>query len=267
MFMYSVAAGSMIRLWIANLSALPDQQIEKNWAPYVHPTSRSPPITSSGGIVTSGADRRFGEHLLTRTTLRFIYSFGLLRATSVLELTDLETGECKIVLGSPTATYDKTSPVLGSTHLFPLMYPWYVGVGHTRGRRGDFKQLPPLLHATKLASTRMSHRLNPQQEGTMASEAKQAVYKRMYRSVPIVFNAETLELQFGSPITFPSPAHKNAIPWARDGQEEVFRDVQFPYDLKMRGNYVYIGVEFQDRCPSLVRMNLTAFCASLPKPI
>jgi hypothetical protein len=253
MFLYSVGAGAMVRLWVADdqhRPPPPTPQIQKNWTPYIHihPTNTTNTTTNISGTYTAPEDTR----------LRFIYSFGLLHASYVLELVDVRTGECTKVLHSPSAsaTYDKTAPALGSTPLLLWSHPWYVGVAHTRGRVGDFRQLQPLVHATMILR---EHSFEEEQ-------SKQAMHKRMYRAVPMIFNAHTLELQFGPPITFPRPAHTNAIPWARDGQDAVHRDVQFPYDLQVRGNHVYIGVEFQDRCPTLVRLNVSAFCVLLPKP-
>ena len=88
-------------------------------------------------------------------------------------------------------------------------------------------------------------------------------YQR-YRAVPMVYNAETFEIRLGQPVGFAQPSNPLANPWARDGQSHIFRDVQFAFDIQVKDDRVYVGIEFQDRCPASFHIPVEQFCALLP---
>ena len=85
-----------------------------------------------------------------------------------------------------------------------------------------------------------------------------------YRSVPMIYNSKTFEVRFGPPVEFARPSTPLADPWARDGQTDIFRDVQFAFDIQVKDDSVHVGIDFQDRCPANVHLPLKHFCALLP---
>lgn len=72
-----------------------------------------------------------------------------------------------------------------------------------------------------------------------------------WRPIPIVYDAEKMELlKIGMPFEFPAP--KEAKVWRK-------RSVQFPYDLQIKKKFVHIGMEYEDRCPTWIKLDLNAF--------
>lgn len=127
----------------------------------------------------------------------FVYSFGEDETHGVLELLSIETGECRVVYSK--LYYSKDMKYLGSTQLIQWAYPIFVGFAHTRGRFVD-RDFRTSNHTT---------------------------FNRVYRSVPMTLNVESMELKFGNPITFHSD-HDLAKPWIQPGLSSLRRDIQFP---------------------------------------
>ena len=201
MFLYRVTAGSMVRLYIQP-----------------HETGSSSrgggDSTANGGGAGAGAssevvEKNWTPYVTSSRRLRFVYSFGPKKALAVLELVSIISGACMLVHG--TLAYDKTNPALGSTPLVPWQLPWYAGVAHTRGRVGDFRQLPP-----EILSGSSSPALSTA-TAAAGTPGKQQ-YRRRYRAVLMLYNAETFDVRFGSPLSFERPSNPLAEPWARDGQ-------------------------------------------------
>ena len=73
-----------------------------------------------------------------------------------------------------------------------------------------------------------------------------------WRAVPLVYNVESMKIvKIGNVINFTNP--KEAIP--RRG-----KSVQFPYDLRIENGEVILGIEFEDRCPTLLNIDYIPFC-------
>ena len=171
--------------------------------------------------------------------LRFVYSFGQTHALGVVELVDKVTGACRVVHGS--ATYDSDFDVAGSTQLVQWNYPFLVGYAHTR-------------HGPQPSTL-------PKKQDKRTKKYQEVRYKYVYRAVPVVLNAITFAVWYGDAVAFDAPPHPFAKP-----SEGIFKDVQFPFDLQLRGDHVQVGIEFQDRCPTWVKMALSDFGAGLPLP-
>ena len=73
-----------------------------------------------------------------------------------------------------------------------------------------------------------------------------------WRAVPITYDVESMEIvKIGNVINFTNP--KEAIPWRG-------KSVQFPYDLRIKNGEIILGVEFEDRCPTLLNIDYISFC-------
>ncbi len=73
-----------------------------------------------------------------------------------------------------------------------------------------------------------------------------------WRAIPIKYNVENMEIvKVGNVINFTNP--KEAIPWRG-------KSVQFPYDLRIKNGEIILGIEFEDRCPTLLNIDYISFC-------
>ncbi len=98
MYIYNVNRNRLCKLYINNYD-ISSIKIQKNWTPYVW-----------------------------NDKIYFIYSFSEL---CVLELINLNTGECSCIKGNPF-NYDNDYKYFGSTPLIQWNYPNYIGFLHTR---------------------------------------------------------------------------------------------------------------------------------------
>lgn len=259
MFLYRVEAGLVVRLRLSG----PADRAAANGR---HAPSRASSdhgrntalSASAAGEAEDVVEKNWTPYVSSNGALRFIYSFGSRKALGVLELVDIRAGACVLVHG--TLAYDKTAPALGSTPLIPWQLPWYAGVAHTRGRAQDYRQLLPEI-ALDGSASKVKQMGDPKEKSALARQKR---YRRTYRAVPMVYNAETFEIRLGQPVGFAQPSNPLANPWARDGQSHIFRDVQFAFDIQVKDDRVYVGIEFQDRCPASFHIPVEQFCALLP---
>jgi hypothetical protein len=64
---------------------------------------------------------------------------------------------------------------------------------------------------------------------------------------------------YGNATVFDTAKHPLAKP-----AEGLMKDVQFPFDIQLHDTHVMVGVEYQDRCPAWVRIDLSYFSSLLP---
>jgi hypothetical protein len=211
---------------------------------WVHdPTKAADPVAQSD----LGKVQKNWTPYVHNKTLRLIYSFGKTAVKGVLEVVSTATGECVLVHGS--LSYSDFEPYIGSTPLEPWSFPFYVGYVHTR----DIYEANQTAAAAAAAAAAAP---NGYCGETNAFSKKCTVY----RSVPVVFNVETLETWYGEPLHLNPPNHPNAAP--RPGET---KDVQYPYDLVVSNDgSVTLGLEFQDSCPGWATITFQDFCRSLP---
>jgi hypothetical protein len=72
-----------------------------------------------------------------------------------------------------------------------------------------------------------------------------------WRAVPVVFNAETMRICYGSPIKLKKPAAAKA--WRG-------KDVQFPYHLDLEDGNPRLWVEYEDRHSAVVHFDFEDMC-------
>lgn len=236
LFLYDVAIDHTAQLWVAENNATIASKEKK----------KKKKKTTPGG----GPQQRMGLGVVQKNwtpyihkgKLMLVYSFGADSVLGLLEVVNPTTGECALVYGS-LAYYDD-APYIGSTPLQLWRYPFYVGFVHTR-------------HVVDRAA--MESATPSPYCGGGASNKRCTVY----RSVPVVLNAETFKTWYGEELHLTPPEHPNASPKPGDT-----KDVQYPYDFTFGANGdVTLGLEFQDSCPGWAHIGFQDFCRSLPDVI
>ena len=127
--------------------------------------------------------------------------------------------------------------------------PLYIGFAHTR-----HATIPSAADADAKAESSLLVR-----GGSRNSTMK------IYRSVPMVYNAATSQIWFGPHVSFPQPADALATPWTHyAGRKRALKDVQFPFGFHAQagglGGYV-LALEYQDRCPAWALLSTHVLCS------
>ncbi len=146
-----------------------------------------------------------------RGRMRFIYSFkDATMVDSVLELVDVQTGLVKMVFSiGPKPSYNKKAGIYPS-FIVPYQYPIYAGFAHTHETFRGMKQ-------------------------------------SIYRSVPILFNAQNFRLVSKGVVNFPNATQDYARKCTRQWRKYK-KGITWTHAMQFRENAVLISNNIQDRC-------------------
>lgn len=192
----------------------------------------------------NGGQQKNWTPFIWQGKLRLIYGYSATSALGILEVVSVNSGETRLVQGQ--LDYDDSAPYHGSTPLKHWGGPLYFGFAHTR-------------HAAVLG------------RGSANSNSTSTNAMKVYRSVPMIFNADTFTIRFGPHVSFRQPDDALAKPWTQyAGRTRELKDVQFPFGFHTQTSsrvHYRLAVEYQDRCPAWAILDTKVMCSLFGKLI